>query len=195
MQATGILKKISMKRGTNARGGWTAYSICVGPAGNSRDNDVWYRYGFDAPKADEGSTVKFEYEDDGRGNKKVKANSLMVDKTAPAQKPQAAGGGGINNDARQNSIVRQNATTSAINLANLMITHAAVPLPAKKSDRYDFVLELVTKLADHLFPTLMNPPTIDELAQAAAGDEVVDKEFADMEEEDVFQDDDKWAAV
>lgn len=197
----GILKKINSKSGTNDRGTWTAYSICVGPNAGGRDGDVWYRLGFKAPTVQEGSTVKFNYEDDGRGNKKV-IGDILVDKSAPVQKPAqkssgggGAGGGGWNDPARQNSIVRQNATTTATQIARVMLEQGIVKPPQKKADQYDFVLELIGNIADHLFPTLINPPTVEDLAQRTVKDEDVDETFADMDEDAFAGDDDKWTAV
>lgn len=204
-EVIGIVKKINAKHGSNDRGNWTAYSICIGPNAEGRDGDVWYRLGFKKPTVQEGSTVKIQYEEDGRGNKKV-VGDILVDKSTPVQqvsggggggnrKP-AGGGGGWNDPARQNSIVRQNATTTATAIARVMLEQGIVKPPQKKADQYDFVLELIGNIADHLFPTLLNPPTVEDLAKRTIKDEDVDNTFADMDE-DVFEepDDDKWAAV
>ena len=82
-----VLKRISKKSGTSARGTWTAYSLCVGPPEND-DNDNWYRQGFDAPKAAEGSVVSFEYEEKD-GNRTVKG-AINVDKAKTADVAKAA---------------------------------------------------------------------------------------------------------
>jgi hypothetical protein len=158
MQVNGVLKRISEKSGTSAKGPWTAYSICVGPEGNN-DNDTWYRAGFKAPKVNEGSVVTFEADENGQ----VKG-AIAVDKSATAKVAKTASAP-PGSDARQNSIVRQNATTTASRVARDMIECGAFDLPKTKSKRYDAYLELVNELANHFFPTLINPPSLEELAE------------------------------
>lgn len=197
--ATGVLKRINAKHGTNARGEWTAYSICVGPAANN-DNDTWYRLGFEKPKVNEGSVVKFDYEEDARGNKKV-VGDILVDKTATeavakqTSKPRGGGGGGYNDPERQASIIRQSATKDGISIVNMMLEHGVVEIPKKKADRFDFVLELVTNVADGLVPTYTTPPSIEELAERALDGEKEEDAFDDNLDKAFEEDDDKWEAV
>lgn len=196
--ATGVLKRINAKHGKNARGDWTAYSICVGPAADN-DHDTWYRLGFEKPNVNEGSVIKFDYEEDARGNKKVKGD-ILVDKKASADVAKTSSGGGagrgISNDARQNSIVRQNATTTATAIVGMMIANDLVEIPKKKADRYDFTLELITEVADGLFPVLLSPPSIEELAERGIDKEEKEPDvFEDDLSEAFNEDDDKWEAV
>lgn len=196
MIATGVLKKINAKSGTNSRGQWTAYSICVGPAANN-DNDAWYRLGFDAPKVNEGSVVKFDYETDARGNKKV-VGDILVDKTATAEvakaKPRGGGGGGYNDPDRQASIIRQSATNGAVAIVDMMLKNDVVDVPKKKADRYDFVLALITDVADSLVPIYTTPPSVEELAERAV-DGKEPEPFDDNLDDAFNDDDDKWEAV
>ena len=173
-----VLKRISKKSGRSDRGPWEAYSLCVGPEGND-DNDDWYRNGFKAPAAAEGSVVSFEYEEKD-GNRTVKG-AINVDKAKTAAV--AKKGGGVSNDARQNSIVRQNSTTTATAIATAMIANEIVKLPAQ-AKRYDFFLELINGIADHLFPTLINPPSLEELK--GEGVELPDKEDDGPTEEEMW---------
>ena len=172
-----VLKRISKKSGTSARGSWEAYSLCVGPADNN-DNDDWYRNGFKAPTAAEGSVVSFEYEEKD-GNRTVKG-AINVDKAKTADVAKTKASAPPGSDARQNSIVRQNSTTTATAIATAMIANEIVKLPAQ-AKRYDFFLELITGIADHLFPTLINPPSLDDLK--GEGVEVPEEDDGPTEEQ------------
>lgn len=164
----GVLKKINAKSGTTKGREWTAYSLCVGPAGND-DNDTWYRYGFDAPPVKEGSVVTFETKEDARGANMVVANTLAVDKQASAAQAKTAAS---SHDLRQMSIIRQAATKVAVDIAQFMIANEVIALPKVKAKRYDFVLELIRELADTQVPVFSNPPTVEELVDKAVDDAV-----------------------
>jgi len=117
----------------------------------------WYSYGFDAPKVSEGSLVSFEVVEEN-GRKKVKPSSLKLEKkTSPAVKKFVAG-----DTDKQDSIVRQNATSTAAVILNGMIAHDIVKLPAP-AKRYDFYLELLDEIVNRLFLANRNAPSVEEV--------------------------------
>lgn len=179
MQVQGNLAKIHTKSGQGKRGPWTAYRLGVDTGGADLE---WFGYGFEAPKVTEGSTIEFEAEEGKFGKDVVEGSLKLLKKTAPAAKKFAA-----KDDTRQDSIVRQNATSTAANVLNGMITHDIVPVPAK-AKRFDWYLELLEELTDRLFVANRTPKTLDEI--------LADKDdLADEGEDEAFADDDDWEPV
>lgn len=176
MQVSGNLTKINQKSGRSARGPWTLYSLGIDSTGDG--NVTWYGYGFDAPKVTEGSIVSFEAEDDN-GRLKVKKDTLKLEKkTAPAAKKFAAG-----DSDKQDSIVRQNATSTAAVILNGMIANEVVKLPVQ-AKRYDFYLELLDELTNRLFLANRHALSAEEVAELVGGDAADAENEAEPADED-----------
>lgn len=178
-KVTGQLVKIYSKSGTNAKGKWTAYRLGVDLGTGELE---WFNCGFEAPKVTEGSRIAFNTKADDRGGRAVDG-AISVDKTQSAA---PASGGNKNNfrrndDEVQNSIVRQNATTSAYNIARDMIQLEVVKLPAA-GKRYDFYLELIDRVTNHLYVQNRSPKTVEELASEGLDDSAVDMGSAEDED-------------
>lgn len=161
-KVTGVLTKIGMKSGTTNGRAWTAYSIQVESAGQP----AWYRLGFTAPTVKEGSFVSFETKEDKPGLFSV-VGEISVEKGAPAAA--AIANNTFLADNRQNSIVRQNATTTAARIVSDMITHGVIKLPAKGAN-FDLYMDYVTTIADQVFLQNIHPATAGELEEKAGGD-------------------------
>ena len=179
MQVQGVLSKISSKQGTGANGKpWTAYSLGVD---NGDGSLTWYRSGFDKPEVTEGSYVKFSAKETKPGIFTVDGD-VAVDKSRRAEK--AVQAASVSSDTRQNSIVRQNATSTAALIVNNMVTAGVVKLPAK-GKAFDAYLELVQDVANRIFLVNIDPPTPEELKKQYG-----EATNAEVEAEDT---DDYWA--
>ena len=158
-KVTGILESISAKQGKNAKTGkpWTAYSIQV----DTGSGKTWFRYGFDAPTAKEGSLVSFEAVEDKPGYFKV-ASDVTVEKAQATQPAVSAAGIRALNDAKQNSIVRQNATLHAAKIVGDMVSNGVIKLPAK-GNNYDLYLNYVKEVSEQVFLWNIDPESKEEL--------------------------------
>lgn len=181
MRVQGNLSKINQKSGRSAKGPWTLYSIGVDTDGT--DNLKWYSYGFDAPKVSEGSFVSFEVEDNN-GREQVKKGSLTLEKktAAVAQKFNSA------QDIKQDSIVRQNATSTAVNILNGMIAAEIVKVPAANK-RYDWYLEQLDELTNRLFLANREPMSVEDV-RVLVGDVAIEDAIDEGGPED-----DDWIPV
>lgn len=111
--------------------------------------EVWYGHGFQPPKFSEGDNITFEWEQKGNF-KNVTPNTVQVS-SAPATTQQAAptaarAGGGQNYGNTQIAIQYQASRNSAISLADVMLKAGALPLPTKKGEQYDAILNIVDDL-------------------------------------------------
>lgn len=173
MKIQGVLKKISAKSGTSKKGPWTAYSLGID---RGTGDLTWVRYGFKAPGVTEGSAVSFDAKEDNDGNLKVQGE-ISVDKKATAK-------AAVSEDHRSDSIVRQNASSTAARVVRDMIDVGAVVLPKAANAKYDAYLEVLKEVTDFLFLSNRNAPTVAELqadrgqgtASASDDDEDVDEE-------------------
>lgn len=175
MQAKGLLKKISAKSGTSKHGPWTAYSFLLEENGE----EVWYRYGFEAPTVTEGSVVMFSYNEDGKGNKKVDGD-VKVDKTASRK-------AAVKGSSRDDSIVRQNACTHATKVAHDLVSLGLVSMPKTKNKGYDAYLELIDELTDRFFIANRNAKSVEELAEDAVSEDVDEDAAFDEDDDDVWK--------
>lgn len=177
-KVTGVLESISAKKGVNAKNGkpWTAYSIQVDTGGSK----VWYRYGFEAPLAKEGSLVSFDVIEDKPGFFKV-VSDITVEKAQTAAPAIAAIH--VLADNKQNSIVRQNATSTAAKIVSDMIGHGVIKLPAKGSN-FDLYMKYVKEVSESVFLMNILPETREELMAARGEGEEATEESADYWKED-----------
>ena len=166
MKVQGNLVKIHQKTGRSAKGNWTLYSLGVDTEGN--DNITWYSYGFKAPTVSEGSFISFEVEKNG-DREQVKAGSVQLEKkTAAVAQKYVAG-----QDVKQDSIVRQNATSTAVNILNGMIAAEIVKLPAANK-RYDWYLAQLDELVNRLFLANREPMSVEDVRVLVGGDAIED---------------------
>lgn len=171
---TGVLKKITAKTGTSPRGPWTAYSLGISVDG--ADDYEWFRYGFKAPDATEGSVVSFDVTEEGEGIWRV-VGSINVDKNASAAdaaatKSSASRSYGGKSDTVQDQIVRQNALGSAIASVDSMLDQGVVKLPAGAEKRYDAYLALLDKLTNRFFVANRSAKSVEDLASDGIEDAV-----------------------
>jgi len=118
---TGIVQEIK-SRGVS--GGKTSYDIVV--AGQE------YGAGLYAPKCKEGDYVKFDL-DESRGYKNVGRNSLKVSANKPPAEAVAAAAASpapTGGSDRQDTISRQSASNTALQLLAILSTNEALGLPA-----------------------------------------------------------------
>lgn len=181
MQVQGILTNINQKSGRSAKGPWTLYRIGIQKDGGGELE--WYGYGFDAPTVTEGSVVSFEAEE-GKAGLQVKKGTLKLEKktSAVAKKFNAA------QDVKQDSIVRQNATSTAVQILNGMIAAEIVKIPAQNK-RYDWYLAQLDELVNRLFLANREPMSVEDVRELLGEDVLEDAEDADPSEGD------DWEAV
>ncbi len=142
MNTTGLVKKVVQRQA----GKGTAYNFVVQENGQ----EVWYGHGFAPPKFNEGDTITFEWTQNGNF-KNVEPRTVRVipaetGGAAPAPTPQTNSGGGRNFGSNQLAIQYQASRNSAIAVIDMALKTDSVPLPTKKSDRYDAILALVDDL-------------------------------------------------
>ena len=174
MQVSGILNKIAAKAGNTKGRDWTKYALCV-EDGNGAE--TWYHYGFKKPDVTEGSYISFDAVSPKEGFYNVNGE-VTIDKSRKAQT--AVKVAQVTSDTRQNSIVRQNATSTAAAIVNSMVTLGVVKLPAK-GKAFDAYLELVQDVANRIFLVNINPPTAEELQKqyGDVGDDAPEAEDTD----------------
>jgi hypothetical protein len=117
-----------------------------GQATNFVIDDVWYGAGFDAFAFKEGDTVSFSWVAKGNFKNVTKGSMVAASGAAPSAAPQAqssapAPAGRPSNT--QVAIQYQASRNAAIAFVELAATLDAVPLPAKKGDRFDALQALV----------------------------------------------------
>ena len=178
MQVTGTLRTIKSKSGVSARGPWTAYSLGVDTGDGSLS---WFRYGFDAPQVTEGSYIAFAASEDKPGQFKV-TGEVTIDKSKPAAAKAYASG--LSGSAKDNSIVRQNATGHAARIVSDMVTHGIIVLPKTKGKLFDIYMDYVTEVTNRIFLSNINAASAEDIIAASAiGDTPADA-----------LDDDPWAS-
>lgn len=181
MKVTGSLASINQKQGRSAKGPWTLYRIAI-DKGDGSDWE-WYGFGFDKPEASEGSVVSFEAEE-GKGGMQVKKGTFKLEsKTSPAAKSFTSA-----NDTKQDSIVRQNATSTAVAILNGMIAADCIGKLPAANKRYDWYLAQLDELTNRLFLANREPLSADEVRELVGEDP---EETA----VDETADDDDWEAV
>lgn len=180
MQVTGTLKSINQKHGKGKNGPWTLYRIGVD---TGKPDYEWFGFGFEAPKVAEGSLISFEATEGKYGWDADPATVKLEKKaSAVAQKYNAT------QDTKQDSIVRQNATSTAVAALNTMIANDFFKLPPM-AKRYDWYLAQLDELVNRLFLANREPLSPEEV-RAALGDEEVEEAI-----DEGAADDDDWEPV
>lgn len=132
-QAQGTVEKIK-ERAT--RNGGNAYSFVI--------EGTWYGYGFEKPNFGEGDTISFDYKENGNFKN---VNPKSVQKVQAPEPAPAAGGGSPaparNYGSNQVAIQYQASRNAAIEAVNMALQADALPLPAKKGDKFDALLALI----------------------------------------------------
>ena len=131
-QAQGTVEKIVQKP---TRNGGTAYSFVI--------DGTWYGHGFDAPKFGEGDTISFDYQQNGNF-KNVNAKSVQKVQAPAAQEPAQGAAPARNYGSNQVAIQYQASRNAAIEAVGLALQADALPLPAKKGDKFDALLALIS---------------------------------------------------
>lgn len=143
-----------------------------GNATNILVNEQWYGCGFNGVPCQEGDQISVPVTQNGRFlNADVKNMQILGRGNTAPQQQQAprqyadsgkqaygggkkASGGGFSrkmDDPVQISIVQQSARNAAIQAVQLAAQLEAVPLPAKKADKFDALLALVDQVTERYF--------------------------------------------
>lgn len=153
----GVVGRINKRETTTGK---TAYSFAL------KGQDGWYSAGFNAPQFAEGSSIQFEFEQNGnfRNAKNIVPWTSDGEQVAPPVKSfvNKAGGrsfGGkseeekaywSNRDAKevvtQRRIEIQAARNAAIETVKVLATLDAVKMPTKQADKYDVAMALIDEI-------------------------------------------------
>lgn len=117
---------------------------------------TWYDYGKFPPRGmTDGDTVKVKFTTNDRGYHKVERGGLFkVDAGSAPVKPASTSGGASKPtyvDNRQDTISKQAAVNTAIQMVDLQIKHGGIKLPAKPADIYAVIEGAVLEEALRLF--------------------------------------------
>jgi len=165
MKVTGQITKLHTKSGTAKSGKpWTLYSLGVDTDGSGELK--WYGFGFSKPNVDEGSFVEFEAEEKNGRFDVVKDTLKLAKKTSASAKKFASG-----NDARQDSIVRQNACSTAAAILNGMLTTGVIEAPKTKTKKFDWYMEMLFEITNRLFLQNREPMSIEDVQELLGVDE------------------------
>jgi len=163
------------------------------------DNDEnWYRTGTFQPKCKKGEYVSFEFETNQYGNQ-VDSRTIVIKeevgaaKQTPSKAAKATSGGltkdgywenkEAKDESRQNVISYQAAHNTAATICAAAVANDALPLPSKKSDKFDAFVEAVRVLALELYTDFSSVyEGKDPRSTAAAENSAVD--FSDMDDFD-----------
>ena len=179
----GFIKKISSKSGTTKGRAWTAYSIGV----DVGDGGItWYRLGFDAPTVQEGSYVTFDTVEQQPGVFKVSGDIAVSKPPAGATQKLVQ-----QEDTKSDSIVRQNAASTAAIIIRDMIDVGALVLPKAANKKYDAYLEYHTQITNTLFVANRHAPSVQQLLDAGAVEVPAGED--EVTEDDI--DEDAWPEV
>jgi len=160
---TGKVEAISAK----PRGNGTAYGIKMSD-GN------WYGHGFTAPVFAKGDSISFSWDANGAfKNIDISTVTKEQQQQAPVQSSGGKSSGGYNDT--QISIQYQSSRKDAIEVIGVALAHDALPLPTKKSDRYDAIVAAVNDLTGVFYAdvskTVANGGVVlEELEQAVERD-------------------------
>ena len=158
----GIVMVANEKQVNTARGPATVYSAKI----NEGNGENWYNFGFKSPNLTQNQQVKFT------ANARTYTNAQGIDvttwdgdpgsvqtvKTQEAAAPAVMAKAVVSVDNRQRSIVYQSAYERAILLVTGAVANDALPLPAKKGDRFDVFRGLIDEIALELAEKFISPP-------------------------------------
>lgn len=119
-------------------------------------NGQKYGAGKVRPRAGQGDTVSFRYTENGQ-YKNIDMKTFNVEAAGVGSEPSAPvsrSGGGESAGDRQNSIVRQNALSTATAFINALVAADAVPgitKTMKAEERYGLIFALLSETADEFF--------------------------------------------
>ena len=128
---------------------------------NAKVDGEWYGTSSkNAPEFQEGDTISFAYNMNGRF-KNMDPDTITVKASAGPSNADSSGG---NTEApkantyqdRQAAISFQSARNAAIETVDLMLRHEAVKLPTKVADRYDGVLSFIDELTARYYSDTEN---------------------------------------
>lgn len=175
---TGTLVLLNVKKGVGKRGPWKAYSGKVEKA-NGEEYDEWVSFGFEKPECAQGDEVVIvTKKEDGYWKAQEVTVTKAADQEEDSDDDSESGDSGTeetpNSDesdqqesspskskkrSSQTNIHYQNSRTAAIELADLLLKHKAVPLSATagkagEAKRFEEVTALVNKLTVIFFHDL-----------------------------------------
>jgi hypothetical protein len=120
-------------------------------------NGQKYGAGKVRPRASSGDTVSFRYTENGQYKNidmKTFEASAGATQAGPPSAASIGGGRGETSDGRQNSIVRQNALSSAVAYLGVLAAADAIPgitKTMKSDERYGLINALLAETADEFF--------------------------------------------
>lgn len=116
---------------------------------------TWYDYGKYPPRGiKEGDTVKVTFTTNDRGYHKIERNGLIAVSPGSAgvtPSTQTVATKPTYVDNRQDTISKQAAVNTAIQMVDLLIKHGGIKLPAKAPDAYAVIAEAVQAEAIRLY--------------------------------------------
>jgi hypothetical protein len=214
---TGFVAKILKKEGVSAKGRpWKAYSVRLEKE-DGTEYDQWFSSGFEKPEFNEGDYVKINTSPDAKGYEVIRHSKRV--KNAPAKSTSRKGvavGISQNNSApaaangrtssnTQQSIHYQSSRKDAIEVIQLLLANAALPMTAAKTKageakRYEEIMALVDKLTVRFYNDAETHRILESVAdEAAAQDDVGtipedaddDEETEESDDEDTDESDDE----
>lgn len=159
-QVTGYVEKVNERQGPKGR----TYSLLIRPQAGG--DGEWYGFYTNRPAVSEGQLVRFAFTRKGQWlNAEPKTVEVIEDAGATKAAAPATSGakaGRTFTDDRQNSIVMQSSSKTAVDLLNVLISAGAVHLgktdtKAAASKKYDALMELHEELTLRLFHRATQP--------------------------------------
>lgn len=154
----GLVVRTSERQVNTAKGIATSFSVLINEGGA----EDWYSFGFKNPNIKADQMIKFVAKQNGNfwnGDPQTIETTARPEAASNATRPSVKATL-ESADNRQRSIVWQSSYRTAVDLANVFLTHqyAGLPASAKKGDKYDYLLELVDNLAMRVYAVALNPP-------------------------------------
>jgi hypothetical protein len=202
---TGTLVVLNTKKGNGARGPWTAYSgKVVRP--NGEEYEEWLSFGFKKPDCAQGDEVVITAKkeegfwkvtdvevtkpaDSEESGSVASSGSGTGASSAGSSVPQESSSSKASPSGKEQKIHYQNSRTAAIQVADLLLKHKAVPLSATtgkagEAKRFEEVTALVNKLTVILYHDLESFRLVNDIEDVYEAQPAAEPGFDDAQEGD-----------